>query len=273
MNSNSFNMRRLIAILGADLSERKRTLLLQSVMLIGLLTIAAVYMAFTIEHHMYKKWQFDPSLRNLPIFYILVFFMAGCLSASFMFNDLATKEGRIRSLMRPALDIEKFTARWLIYIPGFIVVFSAGVFIAESLRTGIVMLRFSDVNTIPCYAALFKPAVREYFLGQHAVRSICNFCLLFLAIQSFFVLGSTIWPKNSALKTFAVFFGLAATYSILSTWTVYLLCPDGACVPKSDFIQDNSGIIMMLLMIVAIATNYILAWLRLGETDVITTRR
>ena len=275
MNSNSFNMRRMAALLGIDLSERKRTLLLQCVMLLGLLIVAAVYSAFQFNRYYYQTWEMDPALRSLPIFYTIVVFIGGCLSASFVFNDLATKEGRLRSLMRPALDVEKFITRWVIYVPGFIVMFIAGVFIAESLRTGIVMLRFSDVTATPCYALIYDSAVRDWlFEGVTNVdRFICNFSLFFLAIQSFFVLGSAVWPKNSALKTFATFFCLTVAMALLTTWSFDLFSSEITFCHKSDFFRENSDRIATVLMIAAITTNYVLAWLRLGETDVITTRR
>lgn len=274
-NINRFSLKRTLMLTGTELTEKRRTLLLQSGMVALVLIVMACIQAFGNDYQ-YSTYtgDGDPVSSDLLGIYLVMLFIFGCLSASIMFSDLAIKEGRIRMLMRPGLAIEKFLSRCFIYIIIFLIVYGAAVFVADSMRYIILKIRFPESHCIiPIYSTV-SPALLKDILPFHepVFRSFVIAVGFYVGIQSFFVLGSVIWPRMSFPKTFGVFTGLIFAYSMIFAG-VAELCMDGIYYSGASFLQVHWFGLLTTLLYGATALNYVLAWLRLGETEVITTKR
>lgn len=275
-NINRFSLKRTLLLTGTELTEKRRTLLLQSGLVALALIVLACAQAFGNDFT-YRNYagEGDPLSSDLLGTYLVMLFIFGCLSASIMFSDLATKEGRIRMLMRPGLTMEKLLSRWFIYIVMFLVVYLAAVLVADSIRCIILKIRFPESHCIiPIYATL-SPALLKDILPFHepVFRSFVIAVGFYLGIQSFFVLGSVIWPRMSFPKTFGVFTGLTFAYGMIFAGVVEL-CMDGVYYYSgASFLKVHWFGLLTTLLYGATALNYVLAWLRLGETEVITTKR
>ena len=66
-----------------------------------------------------------------------------------MMDDLKSRQGRIRMLMRPAPMTEKYIARWLIYVVGFVILYFLAVAIADAVRIVLASIFFPEYNA--CY--------------------------------------------------------------------------------------------------------------------------
>lgn len=273
---NRFSLRRTFMLTGTELTEKRRTLLIQCGMVLLVLIVLALIESVSNDYtYQHNSGPGDPLASDLLATYMVMLFIFGGLSASIMFSDLGNKEGRIRMLMRPGLSIEKFLSRWLIYVGLFLVVYLLSVVVADTVRYIVLKSRFPESPAIvPIYASL-NPAVVKAIIPSFngVVIKQVLFCIgFYFGIQSFFVLGSVIWPRMSFPKTFGVFSALTFIY-IMCTVGVVSMFDTGVRYTSRPFVERHADMILLILSFGAIAVNYVLTWLRLGETEVITTKR
>lgn len=275
MTTDRFSMARTLRLTTITLTERRRELLLQSSLVVGVLLLDIIFTILGNSYHYKMPEQTDPALTELLWSYSWLFLIFGCLAASLMFTDLRNKQGRINALMRPANVAEKFLSRWLIYVVAYIVFFAAVVFIAESIRYIIVRCSFESPVVTPLYTAIADGSLFHTLRPRRfdPANLFAILALGYLAIQSFFVLGSAVWPRNSFIKTFAVGFLLTIIYfwsglAVAENYMIY-----GQTTVGDTFIENHAVALTYIIIICAILINWTLACLRLGETDVITTKR
>ena len=104
-------------------------------------------------------------------------------------------------LMVPATPFEKFFSRWFVFTVVYLVVFLISYKLADYTRLIIYSLAYPEKDFI-------APVALSHLAGDKKYYTLCNTGLQFGAlmsgyffVQSLFVLGSSIWPKNSFLKT------------------------------------------------------------------------
>ncbi|MDE5554654.1 MAG: hypothetical protein K2J10_05665 [Muribaculaceae bacterium] len=114
------------------------------------------------------------------------------LGASLFMENMTTPGSRLNSLMSPASQVEKYISRMLICVVGVVVAFIASFALAELFRFLIIKAFFGDVAGLRYISVLEVQNQSEhwYYLWE-----------LLLVTQATYVLGSTIAPKNSFLKT------------------------------------------------------------------------
>ena len=130
-------------------------------------------------------------------------FAFGCLSASLLMEKMKNKTSRLSALMVPATPFEKFFSRWLVSTIVFLVVFLIAFKLADYTRVSIYSLIYPDAKgaILPVNLGYLVGSGKRWFLFNETYELI--FVLsIYCFIQSLFVLGSSVWPKNSFLKTF-----------------------------------------------------------------------
>lgn len=272
---NSLSCTRIFSLVKLELTERRRTLLLQYAMMGGILLLLAVCQAYTNNYtYLNPTTVKDPGAEDMAPLYIIFLFIYGCLCASTMFDELKSKEGRIRLLMRPALAIEKFISRLIIYVVLFFIVYTVTVMITDGVRCALTAMRFPEFKYItPIYSVIYTGIMKSMMPENTSLLQGLILCFgFYLAVQSFFVLGAVIWPKLSYVKTFGVFTALFAFYVIFIVWVASKLTASYTISDPKVF-RTHFYIILFFLTYGATALNYLLAWLRLKETEVITTKR
>ena len=152
------------------------------------------------SNHVYAE---DPAWVFLLVVFIWGLWGFGCLSASFTMERMKTKTSRTSMLMVPATPFEKFFSRWFVFTVVYLVVFLISYKLADYTRLIIYSLAYPEKDFI-------APVALSHVFGDEKYYTLCNSGLEFGAlmsgyffVQSLFVLGSSIWPKNSFLKTFA----------------------------------------------------------------------
>lgn len=256
-NMDKFSLSRCMLITKKIVLDQPRTFLMLMLMLVGILTIAFVFVNAKINAQYYES---DFSAARMTIY--VIFVLTGSIFSSISFSDLKTKLGRTSSLMLPALASEKYFARFIITVPFFIVAFFIAVIIADFLRIMIVSLllfvtsgsydlQLLDYSSLYCDET--SSAMAIYFISM-----------------SFYWLGSVLWPKNSFIKTFAAMSLLQAFYSLALIILYHIII--GNRYYNLSFLNelDLSPITLLWCIAVVFCTiNYGIAYMRLKETEIV----
>lgn len=279
MTIDSFNIRRTLRLTARYLSDSRRQLMLQAGSMAGTILIAALLLLLNNYHSYFYPISSpvvpkDPLLEDFSIIYLFGFIIFGCLGASVMFSDLGTRQGRIGVLMRPARSDEKFIARWIVYLPMFIVLYFVAFFIAETIRVATVNYFVDGGSPTPLYVALTDPTfLKSLFVFRKGIASgAAALILFFLALQSFFMLGSCVWPRYSFFKTFCAGLLVFVLY-VGGGFVVTTIFSVSGVGEKNAWIQNHDIEIFIVIAAVITLTNWVLTTMRLKETDAITTKR
>ena len=202
MKDTFFSMSRFMKLCRKDVMENWKANLLRFVLMYGVLAIVIVYdrdneyAHVTLENGM--NWLYpDPAwhfIYNVFAWFLLCF---GCLSASLTLEKMKSKAGRLSVLMLPATSFEKFFSRWLITTVAFLIVFFIAFELADFTRVAVYSFLYPEAREviIPIRIWDYDPLADAYFRMM--------LIPFYFFVQSFFVLGSTVWPRNAFLKTFA----------------------------------------------------------------------
>lgn len=123
---------------------------------------------------------------------------------SLAFRHLTRKTGRVELFSLPASTTEKFAVGVTIYVIGFVVAFAACVQLADLLRYAL----FNHAGAPDNLMQTIKVAATSRFTQSSGanpsmVHSFTGWTD-YAYIIPFFFLGSVVWPRWSALKTFGV---------------------------------------------------------------------
>lgn len=195
------------------------------------------------------------------------------MSASFTMEKMKTKTSRISTLMTPVTSFEKFFSRWLICTVVFLVVFLITYKLADYTRVMVYSLAYPEKDFI-------APVDLSHLVGRGKdYYTVCRTGLQFGAViagyffvQSLFVLGSTIWPKNSFLKTFASGTIIWIVYFLVGVFMSKMLLQSNKHYSFPDDIIMSDEAMWGLLIAVSIfftLFNWILAYFRFKESEII----
>ncbi|MCM1451539.1 MAG: hypothetical protein NC102_04735 [Clostridium sp.] len=232
------------------------------------ITLAAVTaFATTQTYDQYtSEWRVgisDPMTSTMDILFWFGFVSASCVFASQVFSPLTTKGGVISFLMLPATQLNKYIVRWLLFVPAFILTF-------------IICFELVDMGRAAALTTMLPTAERVHLTGFDFMPSdITDTSLaisLSLLLPSFYVLGSAIWPKRSFLYTTLWLGGLVTICSVAAA-IYYTFLLSGEHIPDSlRHSHINQEAIIKTIIGLAIAgclVNYVLAYFRFKETEII----
>lgn len=278
--SSNFSFSRLGMLLRKEWGENRRQLLLLSVLCLGMMAIASAFLTFVtyddlsnhidlegkLIHDQSYDYAYSSYHNNLKSVFAFIFLAFTSLTASLAFSSTATKEGALRDITTPALQCEKFTMRFIVYIIGGWIAGIAGWAIV-SFGSYFVMDIFTRNGEF-----FFPTSMGPLFDGNtlRDLTSLAALLLTVLFLQSLFFLGSTVWPRSSFFKTFAAAFAIAMCMFFIgiSTTSVFVKIIDPgskAYIPRIFFLLAP----YMSLTLFMTAVNYAVAFLRYRENDVI----
>lgn len=261
---NSFKITRVATLLRKEFYENRKSLILRAVLIIGSMIIINLLIS-TIHNNVYLENSTpgkDPAQSGIITFYVIAAYFASALSASFLFENMATKAQRLSTLMLPASNAEKFASRFIIYIAGFFLLFAASCAVAEIFRIAVFSCVYPDSTCLLPVTHLDFPS--RY--GSQFWKAIGAFVGIFIFLQSLFALGSILWPKNSFIKTFGALWVLQMLFSLtMSFFSVLLFDSDSHYVPDNDILV----IIMYAFLYLGTIANWIIVYLRFKESEII----
>ena len=209
--NQTFNWSRFTAALRKELVENKRMLLFSVIGMYGLLTMIMI-LGNLIGHN--PDFYTDPEFNFVPKVIVgTLATLVVCISASLAFKNLKTKAGRTHFLTSPSSTLEKFLVNVLIYIVGMTVAYFICAQLADLTRIAALWWFKSDSFIVPG-PINFLNSVSETVRGfdeLENVNHITSFMSLamwigLIANAGLFLLGSVVWPRRSALKTFAALY-------------------------------------------------------------------
>lgn len=294
--SDNISFTRISQLLKKEFFEKRKVLILRSIILIAILTSATLFIGVSNNYHYeniteeidnspsgkytpiayecYHDYNFqingvptDHAINDSIIFFLFAFPITMALSASFAFEGMSSKRKKISFLMTPATTLEKYISQFIIYIFGTSIIFIIGCIIADFVRFLIfsaIYPGYGIIQMIPSHY-IVELLFDSNFYNTFADNPANLYLLITMFSTSLFFLGSTIWPRFSFVKTFgalsAIFFSnLLLAMSILAKDPLFELIFD-----------DATTAITIVLLALAIASIFCftLAYYRLKESEII----
>lgn len=264
-----FSLPRFINLCRKEMVENWRANVLRIVLMYGVMVVVMVWNGYFKYRGTYN-YQEDPAWIFLLVTFIWALWGFGCLSASFTMEKMKTKTSRTSMLMIPATPFEKFFSRWFVFTVVYLVVFLICYKLADYTRFTIYSLAYPEKDFI-------APVDLSHIVGKENYYTLCRNGLQFGAliagyffVQSLFVLGSSIWPKNSFLKTFASGTIIGLVYFLVGAFMGKVLLESGQHYPGDTFIsQDTILKIIIVAGIFFTLGNWTLAYFRFKESEII----
>ncbi len=273
MNTNQFfSFGRMSLLARKELQENWRQIALSWAGIFGLLVIISLLVARGSHYNgIQPEYYSSRSIENFLGWITVVFLICGAYVAAYSFKRMATPPGALSTLMTPASQFEKFAIKWLIAVPVYILIFFLIAYVADWIRVYSSYWMFDiEVRPVNVTKILFHQTTDIGFVNRLAYHSL----LYFLAGQSFFLLGSIVWPKNSALKTFVCMIAICFIYVWIGIWFVSLLdISDGDThlyYSGPEFLNDHRLLYVADAFAIIVAViNYWLTYRRFREAETI----
>ena len=269
-----FSLPRFMNLCRKEMVENWRSNVLRMVLMYGVMAVVMVWNGY-FEYRYWHSGQIeDPAWTFLLVVFIWSLWGFGCLSASFTMEKMKTKTSRTSMLMVPATPFEKFFSRWFVFTVVFLVIFLISYKLADYTRFIIYSLAYPEEKDF------IIPVDLSHLVGERKTYyTLCRTGLQFGAllsayffVQSFFVLGSSIWPKNSFLKTFASGTVIAIVYFLLAVFMSKMFLENGNYYSENVFTGMSEDTAMSIMIVVGIfftLMNWTLAYLRFKESEIV----
>ena len=269
-----FSLPRFMNLCRKEMVENWRSNVLRMVLMYGVMAVVMVWNGY-FEYRYWHSGQIeDPAWTFLLVVFIWSLWGFGCLSASFTMEKMKTKTSRTSMLMVPATPFEKFFSRWFVFTVVFLVIFLISYKLADYTRFIIYSLAYPEEKDF------IIPVDLSHLVGERKTYyTLCRTGLQFGAllsayffVQSLFVLGSSIWPKNSFLKTFASGTVIAIVYFLLAVFMSKMFLENGNYYSENVFTgmsEDTAMSIMIVLGIFFTLMNWTLAYFRFKESEIV----
>lgn len=274
-----FSMSRFLDYCQKDLVENWRTNVLRLVVMYGALAVIFIWMGYLenrwdssnatlyLEKLQMAGSQYrDPVWSGQFVVGCFLVFVMGALSASFVMEFMKDKRRRISVLMLPVTMFEKYFSRWFIYTLLFLLAYAVAFVLADLTRVLIYSLAYPDftqlIQTFP-YGRLGDETMFPSFFSTG--RWVLFSFSFYFAVQSAYVLGSALWPKNAFIKT------SAALIVVISIFVAVLV----SLVKSLHFgpytpMEEETAVTLCTCLLFAFAIFcWVTAYYRLKEAEII----
>lgn len=263
-----FSSSRFMNLCRKEMVESWRTNLLRMVMVFGIMVVIFVINGYFKYRWWPQRAETDPMVEYALNYFIVLGNIFGCLFASMTFTKLKSKTSRLSLIMTPATPFEKYFSRWIISTVVFIIVFIILFMLADYTRVIICRLIYPETTIIPASLKYLAKDVGNISMGRE--MGIGEMMILYLFTQSFFLLGSAVWPKNSFIKTFAAGLFIQISYMLVAVLTARLLWGENIYISDSSNVNIDSILnIVTGILVFFILFNWTVAYYRFKETEII----
>lgn len=267
-----FSLPRFMNLCRKEMVENWKTYMLRSVMIFGVLAIIFLWKGyFQYEYaDQYSKGGVDPIWSFELGAFIGGLIVWGCISTSFAMERMKSKTSRTVVLMTPATMFEKFFSRWLVATCGFLVVYLIAFKLADWTRVLVYTLWHPDAEFIAQFPLWqFCCNTGNFYEASIGSGEVLLFVSAYLAVQSFFLLGSVIWPRNSLVKTFAAGVCLNVVYTLIAITLAKVFLPDNFNMARPDVTAETMRTLATIGFILFTLFNWVLAYFRFKESEII----
>lgn len=269
--TDNFSFPRFWRLLATDLASNAKKYSLWLGLIIGILValtamgiIASDSLITDPDYHSssyYSPEDRDPVNNFMTVIFYAGLFITLTVAASQTMQNLAVKTTRINALMLPATQLEKFLSRWLIFGPIFLVAYVASFQVIEWLRVVAEMAIYGSGANIVSQSVISLILPKDNGSFHALVWSA-------MSLQSLFVLGSTIWPSNSMVKTVCASFVIGILFTIFGMVCAIIFLENSH---NYDLGLSDKAIDAIAWTLVTVFTlvNYVLAYFRYREIEII----
>lgn len=265
-----FSWSRFMNLCRKDMVESWKSHLLRVIMMYGVMAIVLVWNGY-FEYQRMEEAGVDPCWNFIQFAFMFGLFGFGLLSASFTMEKLKTKTGRLSMLMTPATSFEKYFSRWFVFTIVFLTVFFITFKLADYTRVLLYSVTYPEKKAIAPF--LFSHMIdggtadRHYSMFQNE-RQLFLWIACYFFLQSCFVLGSTIWPKNSFIKTVSTGVFISVVYGLIVALTIKAFIPEHFSYDP-DISQRTVENIVYCIAFFFTVVNWTLAYFRFKESEII----
>ncbi|MBD9092582.1 MAG: hypothetical protein EGQ20_14820 [Bacteroides oleiciplenus] len=270
-----FSAPRFVSLCRKEMVESWKANLLRFVMMYGIMAIAFVWNGYFQYNH--PESLINRGITQDPIWtfelgaFVWALVIMGLLSASFIMERMKSKTNRIAMLMTPATMFEKFFSRWLVFTFGFLIVFLIAFKLADWTRVAVYTVSYPELKDIITSTPLSHLVGKGQFW---TVFDDCNYFMLgvsaYFFAQSLFVLGSSIWPKNSFVKTFSAIVVVAIIYIAIGSALAKILFEARGVRGVNQDISDEAVTLWTTIIFFGMAIfNWVVAYFRFKESEII----
>lgn len=270
-----FSAPRFVSLCRKEMVESWKANLLRFVMMYGIMAIAFVWNGYFQYNH--PEGLINRGITQDPIWtfelgaFVWALVIMGLLSASFIMERMKSKTNRIAMLMTPATMFEKFFSRWLVFTFGFLIVFLIAFKLADWTRVAVYTVSYPELKDIITSTPLSHLVGKGQFW---TVFDDCNYFMLgvstYFFAQSLFVLGSSIWPKNSFVKTFSAIVVVAIIYIAIGSALAKILFEARGVRGVNQDISDEAMTLWTTIIFFGMAIfNWVVAYFRFKESEII----
>lgn len=270
---NVFKISRFMNLCRKNMVESWKTNLLRVSLMYGVMVVILLWTGYLRYDGMLPGADIHDSMVEVSFYLFIVFgIICGIISASFTMENMKSKTSRIAALMNPATPFEKYFSRWFVSTVVFMVVFIIAYMLADGTRVLVYSIAYPEKNIVMAKLSYFFATTGDYTFMENGSRAITSYFAPYLLVQSCFVLGSSVWPKNSLIKTFVAGFLIMLAYGFIFAGIGQLLF-DTTSVSNSNMdsegFEDTLKTIGYIVQTVFIFLNWTLAYFRFKESEII----
>lgn len=266
--TDTFSFSRFGRLLATDLSSNVKKYSLWLGLVIGIIVAFIViaiignYQLITDPRYRIHQLQVnrDPVASFMEVIFYMALFLTVAISAAQSMQNLAVKTSRINALMLPATQLEKFLSRWCIFVPIYLFAFLLGFQLLDWLRVGVELSIFRPEANIASLNVL--SLVSKY------VDEIPVTIWALMTIQSLYVLGSVIWPKNSMIITSCALFVIGVLITIFAIICGNAFLESGTSYSFGLSYKTSINIWWVIICVFTVI-NYLVAYYRYKEIEII----
>lgn len=267
MISDKFSCARMWALTKRYAVENRRNILITTGVMFGMILLFSIVITKTMDENDIIRINSARSSLLLACYAWIAAIIVQVLG-SLTFSSMSTKSKRISNMMLPAAQSEKFVSQCLLYVVGGNLVMVLSFFCADTVSALI-------FGRVPGWAIAWQ-TVNELLTCPRniniALTFLVGFIWLYLFGQAIYVLGSTLWPKKSFLKTFIALFVIQILLPIIAPVNLLIHFFSNIFDWLGNFPQDHIWISLWAVLAVAyvlLAGIYMLAWHRFRRLEIV----
>lgn len=229
---------------------------------LGSLAVLTMFLMFTFSPYERHYGSEDPMVTAEMVVFTVALLFFSTLSAAALGSNLRDKAGRISAFMLPATQLEKFMARWVIFIPMALIVFLLGFLCIDLLRMVMTWIFIPEAS-----GSIHSILTAEYYSSD----TVLIMASYILSSQASFALGSMLWPKNSWVKTFAALSAIGIIGSFIMAWLAMALFRNNGVYHYSGIdILDECGVdLLVAVSLLWTVLYHVIAYYRYKEMEII----
>lgn len=273
-SATHFSAGRFCQVLKLYLRENARRFTLSVLTMFGCILVIFILLSLQSYYSEYNVPGDDWLWEQEASFSIPLLMVFSALSGTMMFSDFAGKSSRLNMLTLPALQSEKFLARFIVHVPLFIAVFFALVWVADIIRllfvrsfltkvtgfTGVlpadVLLSFSIYPTDP---------VTNTATTSQAACGIVAVYFMILLIGALYALGAVIFSKQAFIKSSVAYFiiGIVCVTAGIISGVIF----DVKDIDFPDWMRNAANIGAIFATVILLL--YLLIYARMRESEIV----